>query len=157
MNLDAFRVFISYRWDETGAVAQQLFDALSHQQFDVYLDRFRTNPGTDFLERIRFELADKVCVLLLDSQHVGKSVWVRGEYAFARAYKLGPIAFDLPGGIQTFHRIATRCDLRGSVSATSFKGTTQLPTSAIDQAVALNSLTLCRRGRTTVPPSTPID
>jgi hypothetical protein len=137
LSLDAFRIFISYRWDDAGAVAQQLFDRLSREQFDVYLDRFRTSPGTNFLERIRFELADKACVLLLDSRNVGASDWVRGEYAFARSYKLGLIAIDLPGGRQTFWRIGTRFDLRGAVPPISFTGATELASSAIDQAVAL--------------------
>jgi hypothetical protein len=135
LSLDAFRIFISYRWEDAEAVAQQLFDELSREQFDVYLDRFRTNPGTNFLERIRFELADKACVLLLDSRNVGGSHWVRGEYAFARSYKLGLIALDLPSGQQTFWRIGTRSDLRGAISPSSFTGATLLPKPSIAQAV----------------------
>lgn len=133
LGLDAFRVFISYRHDDCAALAEQLFDALSHEQFDVYLDRFRTVPGTNFLERIRFELADKACVLLLDSKDVGQSPWVRGEYAFARKYRLGLMAVDLPGGRKTFHRIATRIGLQSSAGSV-FTKTTQLDPQEIDKA-----------------------
>jgi hypothetical protein len=132
LGLDAFRIFISYRHADCAAVAEQLFDALSHQQFDVYLDRFRTLPGTNFLERIRFELADKSCVLLLDSRQVGASDWVRGEYAFARKYRLGLLAVDLPGGRRTFHRIAARVRLNGDPS--TFSASTELAQAEIDNA-----------------------
>lgn len=135
LGLDAFRIFISYRHDDCAAVAGQLFDALSHQQFDVYLDRFRTEVGSNFLERIRFELADKACVLLLDSKDVGRSAWVRGEYAFARKYRLGLVAVDLPGGTQTFSRVAKRVSLTSSRSE-SFTAKTELAKAQIDKAAA---------------------
>src|SRR5262249_50084463 len=108
---------------------------LSHEQFDVYLDRFRTVAGTNFLERIRFELADKACVLLLDSKDVHLSPWVRGEYAFARRYHLGLIAVDLPGGRQSFRRIATRIRLQ-STGATAITKTSTLAGPEIDKAAA---------------------
>lgn len=131
LGMDAFRIFISYRHADCAAAAEQLFDALSHEQFDVYLDRFRTLPGTNFLERIRFELADKACVLLLDSRRVGQSDWVRGEYAFARKYRLGLIAVDLPGGTKTFHRVATRVQLS---SGKAFTARTRLADKEIAKA-----------------------
>ena len=135
LGLDAFRIFISYKHDDCAGVAGQLFDALSHEQFEVYLDRFRTLPGTNFLERIRFELADKACVLLLDSRNVGASNWVRGEYAFARKYRLGLIAVDLPGGAQTFRRITTRVKLNWS-GPPPFDAQTELSPTEIDRAAA---------------------
>jgi hypothetical protein len=135
LGLDAFRIFISYKHDDCAAVAEQLFDTLSHQQFEVYLDRFRTLPGTNFMERIRFELADKACVLLLDSRNVGASNWVRGEYAFARKYRLGLLAVDLPGGGQTFRRITTRVKLNWP-GPEPFDAKTELSPTEIDRAAA---------------------
>lgn len=111
ISAEQFRVFISYRWEDAQGFAEQLFDGLSHACFDVYLDRFRTGAGTNFVERIRAELADKACVVLLDSAQVGNSSWVAQEYAFARAYRLGLMAIDLPGGNRTFPRIGSRLDL----------------------------------------------
>lgn len=135
VSLDGFRIFISYRWDDAQAFAEQLFDGLSHQQFDVYLDRFRTSPGANFVERIRAELADKACVIVLDSRDVSLSSWVAGEYAFARLYKLGLMALDLPGGKRAFPRIGTRLDLQTAAPATSFTATTALASSYVDAAV----------------------
>jgi hypothetical protein len=133
--VDAFRLFISYRWEDAQSVAGQLFDALSHAQFDVYLDRYRTNPGTDFQERIRAELLDKACVLVLDSRDVGSSPWVRGEYAFSRPYRLGLMAVDLPGGKRTLPRIGTRFDLTGAPVQGNFSKSTLLDQKDIQSVV----------------------
>jgi TIR domain len=130
---ESFRLFISYKWDDSRELAAQLFDALSHHQFDVYLDRFRTNPGTNFLERIREELADKSCVLLLDSEHVDASPWVAAEYAFARQYRLGLMALDLPGGQRFFSRIGCRLPVKNFHGAFSDKSTLADP--EIDEIV----------------------
>ena len=135
LGLDAYRVFISYRRMDALAFADQLFDGLSHQGFDVYLDRFRTNPGVNFAERIRSELADKGCIVLLDSRDVRTSAWVAGEYAFARFYRLGLMAIDLPGGKRSFRRIGTRLDLRRSKAASAFTNETTLSASAVARAV----------------------
>jgi hypothetical protein len=132
---DAFRIFISYKWDDSQAVAEQIFDALSRLQFDVYLDRFRTNPGTNFQERIRAELADKACVLLLDSRNIRGSPWVKAEYAFARLYRLGVMAVDLPGGAKGFPRIRRRFDVASSVGSARFSKRTKL------RAVDIKNLT----------------
>jgi hypothetical protein len=148
LGLDAFRVFISYKHADCAAVAEQLFDALSHEQFEVYLDRFRTLPGTNFLERIRFELADKACVVLLDSENVGASPWVRAEYAFARKYRTGLFAIDLPDGTKTFHRIARRVSLKATGT---FTAATTLDEAEIDKAVRFirnhYATEMARRGR----------
>jgi hypothetical protein len=136
LGLDAFRLFISYRWDDCETFAGQLFDRLARERFDVYLDRFRTDPGANFLDRIRAELADKACVVLLDSRDVGRSSWVAGEYAFARLYRLGLMAIDLPGGQRTFPRIGTRLDLRRSKRPATFSASTPLPVAALERAVA---------------------
>ena len=131
---DAFRLFISYRHEDSRKFAEQLFDALSRQQFDVFLDRFRTPPGSDFLERIRHELIDKACVVMLDSEHVGRSAWVAGENAVALRYRLGRMAIDLPGGTQTFAGIRARLDFRTRVSIPVFRAN-GLPDADIDSAV----------------------
>jgi hypothetical protein len=132
---DEFKVFISYRWDDCRAFAEQLFDGLMHEQFDVYLDRFRTGAGTNFVERIRSELMDKSCVILLDSKDVSRSPWVAQEYAFCRLYKLGVMAIDLPGGVQTFRRIGRRLNLGAAVSASSYTTHTKLSPANVTQAV----------------------
>lgn len=93
-----FRIFISYRRTDTQALAEQLFDALSHENFDVYLDRFRTPPSVNFQMRLTQELADKSMVLLIESPDILSSSWTRFEIAFTKLYRLGLFALNIPGG-----------------------------------------------------------
>jgi hypothetical protein len=92
-----FRVFISYKRDDTRELADQLFDALSRLQFDVFLDRFRIPPAANFQTRLRQELADKAMVVLLESANAGPSPWIRFEIGYARKNRLGLLAVTLPG------------------------------------------------------------
>lgn len=92
-----FRVFISYKQDDTRELADQLFDALSHLQFDVFLDRFRIPPAANFQARLRQELADKAMVVLLESARASSSDWIRFEVGYARKNRLGLVAVNLPG------------------------------------------------------------
>jgi|WetSurSiteA1Bulk_404760.scaffolds.fasta_scaffold04586_3 hypothetical protein len=100
VNLTAneFKIFISYRRTDSQALAEQLFEALSKENFDVYLDRFRTPPGINFQMRLTQELADKSMVLLLESTNILTSSWTRFEIAFTKLYRLGLFALNMPGG-----------------------------------------------------------
>ncbi len=60
------KIFVSYRQTESAALAIQLFDALSHAGFDVFLDHFRIPPGVNFQSRLTQELGDKSMVLFLE-------------------------------------------------------------------------------------------
>ena len=64
------RIFISYRQKEAGPLAAQLFDALAHENFDVFLDHFRISPGVDFQVRLTQELGDKSVLLLLETSGI---------------------------------------------------------------------------------------
>lgn len=88
------RIFISYRQSDTAAAAIQLFDVLSHDGFDVFLDHFRVPPGVNFQERLRQELGDKAMVLVLESPNLASSQWVAFEIAEARACGLGLAALN---------------------------------------------------------------
>lgn len=90
------RLFLSYVRKDTSELADQLFDELHRQGFDVFLDRFRIPPGADFHVKIAEELSDKAVVLVLESPHLYSSKWVRHEVGFARAHRLGVVAIRLP-------------------------------------------------------------
>jgi hypothetical protein len=92
------RVFISYRVDEASALAEQLFEALAKRNFDIYVDRFRTDAGADFQQRIVQELAHKSMVVFLESKGILASQWTRYEIAIAKSSRLGILALQLPGG-----------------------------------------------------------
>lgn len=93
---DAFRLFISYKHDDCEAAASQIFHRLAEAGFAVFLDRFVTAPGEDFVGRIMSELFDKSCVLVLETPNTTASSWVLTEVATARAFRLGLLAVDLP-------------------------------------------------------------
>ena len=90
------RVFISYRRIETQALADQLFDALTHDGFDVFVDRFTVPPGVDFQRRLEQDLTDKSTVILLESAGVPDSKWTQHEIDFAKRHRLGLASLMLP-------------------------------------------------------------
>jgi hypothetical protein len=89
------RIFISYRRTDTSDLAEQLFDRLNHEGFEVFLDRFSINPGVNFQNRLYQELADKAMVLLLESPDYQNSQWVQYEIDFAKKYRLGVLALNI--------------------------------------------------------------
>ena len=92
----ARKIFISYRQSETRELAAQLHTALIRQRFDVFLDRFSVDPGVDFQHRLEEELGDKAFVLLLESDGLQESKWVRHEIAYAHAHGIELLALTLP-------------------------------------------------------------
>ena len=104
------RVFISYRREEAGALAEQLFDALNRRQFDVFLDRFRVEVGADFHQRILRELAHKQMAVFLESATIADRKWTKYEIAVAKSARMGVFAVHLPqgqhiGGIDASRRV----------------------------------------------------
>lgn len=88
------KIFISYRRTDTAEFAEQLFDRLSHEGFEVFLDRFSINPSVNFQNRLYQELADKAMVLLIESPTYQDSKWVQYEIDFAKKYRLGLLAIN---------------------------------------------------------------
>lgn len=91
------RLFLSYRRQDSHALADQIFEALGREGFGVFLDRFSWMPGRLFPEEIAEELADKGVVLLLESTDLHLSRWTQWELAFARTYHLGTLALNIAG------------------------------------------------------------
>jgi hypothetical protein len=61
------RLFISYKRSETQGVAIQLYEALDHGGFGVFLDTLSIRPGEPFQEVLWHRLADTDVIVLLDS------------------------------------------------------------------------------------------
>ena len=99
------KVFISYRQSETRDLAAQLHTALVQRGFDVFLDRFSVNPGVDFQRRLEEDLGDKAFVLLLESNGLKESKWVRHEIAYAHARRIEILALTLPDCIKRVQAI----------------------------------------------------
>ncbi len=106
-----FRAFISYRRQDGQEIANQLFDELNRRNFDVFLDRFRVDPGANVQERITEDLIDKSMVVLVETASAQQSTWVAQEIACARANRLGILAVNIGGaphwpGIGAWRRIS---------------------------------------------------
>lgn len=59
------RVFISYRRDESAAVANQLFDVLTRRNFDVFLDSYVIRGADDFQDELFHRMSDSDVVVQL--------------------------------------------------------------------------------------------
>jgi hypothetical protein len=95
LGAEDWRVFISYAHADGAPTAERLFDLLSKLRFEVFLDRFRLNPGMDFIERIADELIDKAMIVVVETPHAVSSSWVRQEIAIAVSRRLGLAAVHL--------------------------------------------------------------
>ena len=94
------RAFISYAHSDGADAAEAVFGALSRYRFDTYLDRFRTAPAENYLERIRDELAEGALVVVVESLDAMASRWVEAEILVARASRLGVLAVNLDPAIR---------------------------------------------------------
>lgn len=90
------KVFLSYRRDESAAIAVQLHKELVRVRFDVFLDRFAVPPGDDFPRRLDEHLGDKAFVVLLESAKLSESKWVQHEIAYAHSHRIEVLALTLP-------------------------------------------------------------
>ena len=90
------KLFLSYRRQETSALALQLRRELSERVYDVFLDRFSVPPGDDFQRRLDIELADKAFVLLLESESAIGSPWVQHEVTYALSHRIAVLALTMP-------------------------------------------------------------
>lgn len=124
------RIFISYRRDDTSEFAEQLFDRLNHEGFDVFLDRFSINPSVNFQNRLYQELSDKAMIVFLESPTFLSSPWIQLEIAFAKKYRLGLLALNVDASPQ-IPAIDNEYRLAVTLSAT----TKQLDILALDELV----------------------
>lgn len=127
----AFSLFISYVHADAAPIAGQLFHRLVQEQFDVFLDRFSSRTGDNFVSLIKEELADKAFVLVLETANIGQSKYCRQEVATATALRLGLLAVDLRGSKRVFSAPLHRCDLR----TVNHQPDGTLPQNALDQLV----------------------
>jgi hypothetical protein len=97
---DSHRIFISYRRLETEPLAEDLFEALNREGFDVFLDRYSVPAAASFQLRLHQELAEKGMVLLLESDRFGESRWTSEEIAICKKSRIGLFSLLLPYGVK---------------------------------------------------------
>lgn len=77
------RVFISYKRSDSPAVAEQLYMELKKARYDVFIDVCDIPKGKALRDEIGHSLADSDIMLLLDTEGMLVSDWVREEIAKA--------------------------------------------------------------------------
>ncbi|HET6434265.1 MAG TPA: toll/interleukin-1 receptor domain-containing protein [Xanthomonadaceae bacterium] len=91
------RLFISYKRSDSQLVANQLYDALDAQGFDVFIDVRSVPPGVDFQAELWHRLADSDVVVLLDTPGFRESRWTTEELARANATNIQILHVLWPG------------------------------------------------------------
>ena len=118
-------VFISYLRKEASVGAEQIHDALIRAGFRVFLDRFSGSPGRLFPHELAEAMTDMGLVVLLETQGLRGSRWTMWEAAFARRYRIGPVAVNFRGAGQ-LRTVAARHPAAGDPAQT-------LPDSQVDE------------------------
>lgn len=90
------RVFISYKRSDTAAVANQLYDVLSRNQFDVFLDTYSIRGSADFQAELHHRITDCDVLIQLNSQGFKDSKWCKEEITEANARRVGVLQINWP-------------------------------------------------------------
>lgn len=91
------RVFISYKRSDSTAIANQLYDVLSRNQFDVFLDTYSIRGAVDFQAELRHRITDCDVLIQLNSQGFKESKWCEEEITEANARRVGVLQINWPG------------------------------------------------------------
>jgi len=94
------RLFISYKRDDSQAVADQLYDALDARGFDVFIDTRSVPPAVDFQEELWHRLSDSDVVILIDTPGFRSSRWTTEELARANATNIQILHLLWPGQVE---------------------------------------------------------
>lgn len=91
------KVFISYRRTDSSAVANQLFDAFVHNNYDVFLDTYSINLADDFQEELHHRLTDCDVLIQLYTKDFNTSNWCKEEIESANQKQIGVVEVVWPG------------------------------------------------------------
>jgi hypothetical protein len=94
-------VFVSYKRDESSAVAEQLYRAFDERAFDVFLDTHSVRGGAEFQSLLWDRMADADLLVLIDTPNALSSRWVSEELARAQTLGLGVVQLVWPGHSRT--------------------------------------------------------
>jgi hypothetical protein len=108
------KLFISYKREDSQALANQLYDALDGRGFDVFIDTRSVPPAIDFQEVLWHRLSDSDVVVLIDTPEFRKSRWTKEELARANMTNIQILHLLWPGqpedsesSFSHFHTLST--------------------------------------------------
>lgn len=90
------RVFISYKRSDSAAVANQLYDVLLRQQFDVFLDTYSIRGAADFQAELHHRITDSDVLIQLNSPNFMDSDWCKEEISEANVRQVGVLQVNWP-------------------------------------------------------------
>lgn len=93
------KLFISYKRDDSQAIADALYDALDSRGFDVFIDTRSVPPAKDFQKELWHRLADADVIVLLDTPGFRLSRWTTEELARANATNVQILHVLWPGQV----------------------------------------------------------
>ncbi|GEO80734.1 toll/interleukin-1 receptor domain-containing protein [Pararhodospirillum oryzae] len=93
------RIFLSYRRNEAGLAALQLYENLCSRKFDVFLDTHDILPGQDFQETLWHRLRDCDVLVMLHTPTYFGSPWTRQEFHRALARQVSILRLGWPGSL----------------------------------------------------------
>ena len=97
------KIFISYKRSDTTGLAILLFDELTRLGFHPFLDSYSIEPGVDFQEYLKHELADSDVFVFLNSKDYPKSEFTTEEIECAQKLNEGVVRVDFYGASQKWH------------------------------------------------------
>lgn len=91
------KVFISYRRDDSAAVADQLFDVLNRRNFDVFLDSYVIRGADNFQDELFHRMSDCDVLVQLNTANFTNSKWCMAEVEMANMKQIGIVEVLWPG------------------------------------------------------------
>lgn len=83
------KIFISYKRDDCEGLARKLYDELSKKNFVPFLDAYVIEPGVNFQNHLKHELADSELMVFINSRNYGSSKWCKEELTAASEMQVG--------------------------------------------------------------------
>ncbi len=90
------KLFISYRRNDSVAVANQLFDALVRCNYDVFLDTYSISAAQNFQDELNHRLSDCDILIQLYTNDFKESEWCMEEITAANQKQIGVVELVWP-------------------------------------------------------------
>ena len=90
------KVFISYKRNDTTALARQLFDTLIKKGYIPFLDSYSLESGVDFQEYLMNEISDADMFIMLNSSNYDQSEYTKAELVAASRLGIGILQVVFP-------------------------------------------------------------
>lgn len=133
------RVFVSYKRSDSVAVANQLYDVLSRQQFDVFMDTYSIRGAADFQAVLHHRITDSDVLIQLNSPNFMDSDWCKEEISEANARQVGVLQLNWPGadpGLANQLSLVRKLEAEDFINGEYQKSDTKLKDAVLEEIAA---------------------